>query len=165
MKSIVFLFAAVLGLSVPATVSAKEVMKQSVPATVLKVVDGDTIKVSARVWLGVNVETMVRINGIDTPEIRGKCPMEKELARKAKDFVKEKLPVGSLVYLSSVQSDKYGGRVVAKVADENKKDIGKQLIQNGLARPYSGKIAKSNWCIIVQPKPRNEEIISVHKGV
>lgn len=140
----------------------KDVMEQDITATVLKVVDGDTIKVSAHIWLGVDVETMIRIKGIDTPELRGKCPFEKELAKKAKNFVKEKLAPDSIVYLKSVEYDKYGGRVVAKVADENKKDIGKELIKNGLARPYSGKKAKSNWCLVVEEEPKNKEIISVH---
>ena len=144
-------------------VTGKETVKQSVPATVLKVVDGDTIKVSAHIWLGITVDTMVRIKGIDTPELRGKCPYEKQLAKEAKAFVKEKLPLGSTVYLSNVEYDKYGGRVVAKVADSNKKDIGKDLIKNGFARSYSGKTAKSNWCLVIEQEPKIKEIISVHK--
>src|SRR5690606_10793304 len=56
-----------------------------VPAEVLRVVDGDTIEVRAHVWLGHEVTTLVRIAGIDTPELRGKCAAERTAARRAAD--------------------------------------------------------------------------------
>lgn len=129
-----------------ADVFSKEIISHYVPATVLRVVDGDTIVVSAHIWLGVNVETYVRIKGIDTPEIKGKCTLEKDLAVKAKMFVEESLPVGSTVYLHSTEHDKYGGRVVATVANDIYDDIGEELIKRGLAYPYTGKVKKVSWC-------------------
>ena len=44
-----------------APASASELM---VPATVISVYDGDTIKVDARHWLGQTIRTSVRIAGI-----------------------------------------------------------------------------------------------------
>ncbi len=145
-RMMLFLF--VFAGCIPADVNGEEMPGQNIPAVVTKVVDGDTIKVSAHIWPSVKVDTMVRIRGIDTPELRGNCPLEKELAKKAKKFVEDNLAVGSVVYLTDVEHDKYGGRAVAKVTDENKVDVGDALIKNGLARPYSGKVAKSDWCTI-----------------
>jgi len=33
----------------------------------------------------------IRVNGVDTPEIRGKCQYENNLALEARDFVRDKL--------------------------------------------------------------------------
>ena len=42
--------------------------------------DGDTLTVDAEPWPGLTARTSVRVDGIDTPEIRGRCPAEKALA-------------------------------------------------------------------------------------
>lgn len=52
----------------------------AVPATVVSVYDGDTFTVEARPWPGMTLRTSVRVRGVDTPEIRGKCQAEKDLA-------------------------------------------------------------------------------------
>ena len=60
----------------------------SVPATVTSVYDGDTIKVEAEVWPGITWTGSVRVLGVDTPELTGKCPEEKAAAVAAREFVK-----------------------------------------------------------------------------
>ena len=63
-----------------------EMLPGPVPAAVIEVIDGDTVRVRARVWLGQDVETAVRIAGIDTPELRGAdCDAERRLAEAARD--------------------------------------------------------------------------------
>jgi len=47
--------------------------------------------------------------------------------------------------LVNVQTGKYAGRVVADVHMETGKNVGKILIQKGLARTYDGK-KRSSWC-------------------
>ena len=51
-----------------------------VQAEVLRVLDGDTGEVEARIWLGQTLRTLVRIRGADTPELHGKCARERDLA-------------------------------------------------------------------------------------
>ncbi|MFC5354802.1 thermonuclease family protein [Azospirillum himalayense] len=41
-----------------------------IPAEVLEVLDGDTLLVRATIWLGQVVETHIRVDGLDAPEIR-----------------------------------------------------------------------------------------------
>ena len=47
------------------------------------------------------------MNGIDTPEIRGKCQYEKDLALKARDFVRVKLANAKEIKLTNLQRGKY----------------------------------------------------------
>ena len=41
-----------------------------VAAKVIKVYDGDTFTVEAYPWPGITTKASVRVNGVDTPEIR-----------------------------------------------------------------------------------------------
>src|SRR5690606_516345 len=55
-----------------------------IEARVLRVIDGDTLLVEARPWPQQKIEVYVRIRGIDTPEIRSKCPQIREAALSAR---------------------------------------------------------------------------------
>ena len=115
-----------------------------VPALVLRVIDGDTIAVRARIWIGQSVDTRVRIVGVDTPELRGECALEIELAAAARELVVEALG-DQPVTLRDVRYDKFGGRVLARVESYTGEDIARLLIAAGLGRPYdSGK--RAAWC-------------------
>ncbi len=114
----------------------------TIPADVISVYDGDTIKVMARPWPGMSLETSVRVRGIDTPEIKGKCETEKAKAVDAREQAKQF--VGKHVLLTNIELGKYAGRVVANILVGNQ-DLGEFLITSGLARPYDGGKRKS-WC-------------------
>ena len=111
-------------------------------ALVLSVTDGDTFRARIPVWDNVEVITAVRIRGIDTPEIKGKCPAEKAAALAAKARLTELL--NGPVQLSHVDPDKYAGRVDADVT-VNGQSVAAVLIAEGLARPYTGG-ARQGWC-------------------
>ncbi|MDF1686062.1 MAG: thermonuclease family protein [Parvibaculaceae bacterium] len=115
-----------------------------VPASVVSVYDGDTLTVDAFPWPGQTQRTSVRINGIDTAEMRGKCPLEKEKARAAKARTIEL--AGDAVTLVNIHLGKYAGRVVASVILQDGRDLATVLIDDGFARPYSGKGARKSWC-------------------
>jgi micrococcal nuclease len=116
------------------------------PATVISVVDGDTVKVKVKIWLGLYQEVKVRIAEIDAPEIsKSKCTKEKELGQQAKKFLESTLPKDSKVKLTKIRDDKYGGRVDASLETTDGKDIGQLLKSTGLATPYNGGKKKS-WC-------------------
>lgn len=119
-----------------------------IQATVVAVIDGDTLAVRARIWPSHEVETRVRLKGIDAPEIRGHCEHERALARAARNFLAalvEPARHAFVLRLHDVRWDKYGGRVVARVENAEGIDIGRALIDNGLARPYDGA-ARQGWC-------------------
>lgn len=122
-----------------------ESMLLPVTARVTNVVDGDTLDVRAKVWLGHEVSVLVRVLGIDTPELRGKCAAEIEKARAAQAFVLGLVPLESLVVLNKVQSDKYAGRVDAEVELPDGRVLAELVIAAGHARPYSGG-QRQGWC-------------------
>lgn len=116
-----------------------------IPAAVVRVVDGDTLTVRAHIWIGQEVETNVRLQGVDTPEIRGRCDDERLRAERAREFT-ERLTAGGSVILLDVRPDKYGGRIDARVRTSDGVDVSDALIKAGLARVYSGE-RRSPWCV------------------
>ncbi len=132
---------------VAATAPAKtrEVLAGPVPATVVAVIDGDTLAVRARVWLGQDLETHVRLADIDTPELRGDCPAETALAERARDALAALVADGPVV-LTDIRYGTYAGRVVARVATADGVDAGAPLLAAGLARPYAGRGPRPDWC-------------------
>ena len=124
--------------------AAAESLDGPVPARVLAVIDGDTIAVSAHIWLGQDIEVRVRLAGVDAPELKGGCALERDLAHRARAFVAARLD-GGPVRLTEIRVDKYGGRVVARVATAGGEDLAGALMAAGLARPYDGRKRRA-WC-------------------
>ena len=114
-----------------------------VPAEVIAVLDGDTLKVRAHIWLGQEVETLVRVFGIDAPELKGKCAGERAAARRAKEALAEQIGGGAVV-LRDIRFEKYAGRVMSRV-EANGVDVGRALVGAGFARAYWGK-KRGTWC-------------------
>lgn len=127
-----------LVLSLPIPAAAVEVFDGPVRAEVVRVVDGDTIAVQARPWPGQIIETLVRVRGVDTPELRSSCGAEKEAANAAKAFVLSLLEDVNAVELREISGDKYFGRVVADVVVPERGDLSTLLLAGGYAVPYDG---------------------------
>ena len=111
---------------------------------VISVYDGDTFRVnidSLPPIVGKNIP--IRLLGVDTPEIQGKCQYEKDLALKARDFVRIKLDGAREIKLYSLQRGKYF-RVVADVMVDGV-SLAQELLENKLAYNYSGG-KKLSWC-------------------
>ena len=111
-----------------------------------RVVDGDTIAVRVTVWLEQDLRVLVRVRGIDAPELRGRCTSEKERAADATAAL-GRLVAGGSVVLTEIEGDKFYGRVVADVVTLEGRDIAAALVQGGFARPYDGS-ARQGWCDI-----------------
>jgi endonuclease YncB( thermonuclease family) len=124
--------------------AAAEVLAGPLSARVLAVLDGDTLEVAAQVWLGQEVRTKVRLDGIDTPELRGKCAAESAAAVRARAFLAGAVGEGRVV-LRDVRYGKYAGRVLARVMAADGRDLGQALIAERLARPYGGG-RRETWC-------------------
>ncbi len=84
---------------------------------VVKVYDGDTITIGTRLYPIRKNQPIyrfsVRLNGIDTPEIKGSGPEEHNVAVKARDWLSSKI-MGRLVALHDVKFEKYG-RLLATI--------------------------------------------------
>lgn len=87
----------------------------------------------------------VRIAGIDTAEVRGKAPCEKDSARTSRRLVENKLKLAKSIELRKVDRDKYF-RILAEVYVDGQ-SLAEILIANRLAVPYDGgKKSVVNWC-------------------
>lgn len=123
---------------------AVETLPGPVPAEIVSVVDGDTISVRAHIWLGQEVATLVRLAGIDTPELKGECESERVRARAARNYL-EQVIAGGAVTLAQIRYEKYAGRVMARVAAADGSDLSERMIASGFARAYDGG-KRVAWC-------------------
>jgi len=106
--------------------------------------DGDTITFNIKnvhPLLGKKIN--IRVSGIDTPEIRGKCIKEKFRAQDAKFFVENMCRSAKKIDLRNISRGKYF-RILADVYCDDV-SISKKLIDNQLAVIYNGG-KKISWC-------------------
>ena len=111
---------------------------------IISVYDGDTFRVDIDALpeiVGKNIA--IRILGIDTPEIQGKCEQEKLLAIKARDLARDYLNNAKSIHLKNLSRGKYF-RLLADVFVDDF-NLADALLEKGLAVKYSGK-KKSSWC-------------------
>jgi len=115
-----------------------------VVSEVASIYDGDNFRANIKGYpdlLGYRIS--IRVNGVDTPEIRGKCEQEKILARKAKQFTVNALRNAKKIELFNMKRGKYF-RIVADVYVDGI-SLADGLISNKLAVPYEGG-TKQDWC-------------------
>ncbi len=86
----------------------------------------------------------IRVNGIDTPEIRGKCDKEKISAKLVKHLVADILKNADSITLKNIGRGKYF-RIVADVIVDGK-SLKEILILGGMAVPYDGGTKTHSWC-------------------
>lgn len=94
----------------------------------------------------------VRLAGIDTPEMKGQCEREKQLARQARDLVRSHLSRAGEIRLRKASRDKYF-RVDARVIADGA-DLSEILINQGLAVPYDGGAKTKDWCAETTEPPQ-----------
>lgn len=117
---------------------------EQIQVEVIKVHDGDSIKVNIPNWpevVGKNIG--IRVAHIDTPELRARCIAEKARAIEAKAFVLVEIENADSVWLENVGRDKYF-RLLADVYIDGK-NLSEMLIENNLAVYYEGG-TKRDWC-------------------
>ena len=103
----------------------------------IRIIDGDTFEARVRVWPGIDIDTKVRLRGIDAAELHARCGDELAKAEAARTALQTILAQGD-VRLSQVGIDKYGGRVDAAVATRTTADVSGALLNGGFARAYGG---------------------------
>ncbi|MEZ5782048.1 MAG: thermonuclease family protein [Rhizobiaceae bacterium] len=114
-------------------VSAEQFEFCSGPVRVTCVVDGDTFWISGE---------KVRLADIDAPETGGSCEAERILAARAAGRLARLLSAGPLE-IARDGKDRFG-RTLAVVSVHGK-SVGQTLVEEGLARPWTGRRV-DNWC-------------------
>jgi micrococcal nuclease len=110
-----------------------------------RIIDGDSVVVDIDLGFDTWIfDQVIRLSGIDAPEIRTKDLEEKEAGYNAKEFVEKHLPIGMPALLMSRkyngEKGKYG-RIVGdfKVYDsmyDSETTLCKLLLRYGLAEEY-----------------------------
>ncbi len=117
----------------------------AVVSEVTSIYDGDTFRATIKGWPPLIGERIsIRVNGVDTPEMRGKCDKEKVLARKAKQHAVAMLRNGKVIKLENMMRGKYF-RIAADVYIDGKR-LANSLVQAGLGVVYHGKTKSMDWC-------------------
>jgi micrococcal nuclease len=111
--------------------------------------DGDTFTVNIKGLPPIfGTRLPIRIKGIDTAELNGNAPCEKEMAKLAKTYVRDLLTKATKIDLENIQRGSFF-RVVADVRLSMSGNkiimLGDNLVAQGYAIPYSTK-PKINWC-------------------
>jgi micrococcal nuclease len=115
-------------------------------AKVIKVYDGDTITVAAKLPFDESpiYRFSVRLRSIDSPEIKGLSEKECQLACESKDALYN-LIFGKIIELRHNGKEKYG-RLLADVY-YNDIHVNKWMVDNGYAVKYDGgkKVRGDDW--------------------
>lgn len=113
---------------------------------VVKVYDGDTITIASKMPYPNSplFRFHVRLDGVDTPEIKGKNPEEKNMAKEAREALST-ICMNKIVTLKNVKNEKYG-RILADVYCENV-HLNEWLVSQRYAVKYLGgtKTSPSSW--------------------
>jgi micrococcal nuclease len=114
-------------------------------AIYLRNYDGDTITFNLpNLHPIIGEKISIRVNGIDTPEIRGKCEKEKYDAKQAKEMVADILKDAEQIILRNMERGKYF-RIAADVIVDGE-SLGDMLVEAGMAIRYDGGKKSKNWC-------------------
>jgi micrococcal nuclease len=112
-------------------------------ATVVRIVDGDTLYLDIDLGFFIRMTIDVRLKGINTPELRGPT---RKAGLTAKAYVVEALPVVSLVVVRTFKAEKYGryladvyyrpGATTRQEIMEKPRHLNQELLDQGLAKPF-----------------------------
>jgi endonuclease YncB( thermonuclease family) len=118
---------------------------EDVKVELVSVYDGDTFKVNIKNYPKIIGEKInIRINGIDTPELRAKCEREKFYAVLAKNYTKKILLNAENIELKNIKRGKYF-RIVGDVFVDGVL-LSDMLLEKGYAVVYDGKKKYNSWC-------------------
>ncbi len=104
-------------------------------AKVLDVYDGDTCTILIDVGFNIHLKERCRLNGIDTPEIRTKCSLEKAHGIAARNHLRE-LILDKDIEIETVKEGKFGRYLVDIYIDGL--HVNEDMIERGYAHKYNG---------------------------
>ncbi len=108
-------------------------------ARVIRILDGDTVVLSADLGFKVFTEIPVRLAHIDTPELRSPDDEEAARAMEAKRKLIELLADPNVIIRSfkPFKGDKFG-RYLVEIINSAGVNVNQTLLDLGLATPYEG---------------------------
>lgn len=114
-------------------------------ALVVSCYDADTFTLDIDLGFHITMRETVRLNGIDTPELRTKNAKEKHHGYKARDYVRG-LILGQIVEIEVFKEDKYGRYLVDVIMGDT--TLTEMLVSKGYGYRYDGG-TKRSWADIL----------------
>lgn len=106
-------------------------------ASLIKVIDGDTVDMLIDQGMGIFNKQRVRLYGINAYELNSPDEVDRTWAAMGREFLINNLPTdanGLIIETIKDKGDKYG-RLLAKIYVDGRY-INQALIEEGLAKPY-----------------------------
>ena len=136
----------ILLLVIPMGANASPNYGSMIISGITSVYDGDTFRANIADYPPIVGENIgIRINGIDTPEMKGKCNRESALAKFAQEHTEKTLLSAKVIELRNMKRGKYF-RIVADVYVDGV-NLGEQLVNQGFAVIYDGQSSRRDWCL------------------
>lgn len=105
-------------------------------ANVIRVIDGDTIKMNIDLGFKIFWEVNARLYGINTPELTSSDAVTRQKAIDAKSFIESVIKPGDSILVKSKTLDKYGRPLCEVYYSKNEIFLNNELIEKGHAVIY-----------------------------
>ena len=120
-------------------------------ATLVKIVDGDTVDVLIDLGFNTTKKERVRLLGIDTPESATKDLVEKKLGLEAKEYIIQWFTKNTPFRLQTTKDDKYG-RILGVFTGLDGKTLNTRLVDEGYAWAYDGGTKKKDFSLLLEKR-------------
>ena len=120
-------------------------------ATLVKIVDGDTVDVLIDLGFNTTKKERVRLLGIDTPESATKDLTEKKLGLEAKEYISQWFTKNTPFRLQTTKDDKYG-RILGVFTGLDGKTLNTRLVDEGYAWAYDGGTKKKDFALLLEKR-------------
>ena len=120
-------------------------------ATLVKIVDGDTVDVLIDLGFNTTKKERVRLLGIDTPESATKDLAEKKLGLEAKEYITQWFVKNTPFRLQTTKDDKYG-RILGVFTGLDGKTLNSCLVDEGYAWAYDGGTKKKDFALLLEKR-------------
>lgn len=104
-------------------------------ARCVRVIDGDTLDLDVDLGFHTIYRARIRLEGINTPELRTGTPETKAAGRDARAFVEAWIGTGEGLVVQTTKTGKYG-RWLARLWRTDGAELASDLLAAGLAVPY-----------------------------
>lgn len=119
-----------------------KVQPYSYVVTDAAVIDGDSLEVTIDLGFSTDHRTILRLYGVDTPEVTSTNESERRAAELVAGFADGWVMASKSLTCLTIKPDKYGGRYDCRLFNEQNEELGTLLIAKGYARKYRGEKRK-----------------------
>lgn len=130
---------------------ARDSLVYEYSATIIKIVDGDTVDALIDLGFYLSKKERIRLFGIDTPESTTKDLVEKKLGLEVKEYVTQWFAKNTPFRLQTTKDDKYG-RILGVFTGLDGKTLNDILVQNGYAWAYDGGTKKKDFALLLEKR-------------